>query len=242
MGDVRVAIVTGGTRGLGRAIAGRLAAAGFVPALVYRQDVEAARAVKESLPEAIVEQVDVASPEAVAAFVDRVLATHGRIDALVHAAFRSGRAPKKLHEVAIDGWTEDLATNLTGAFLITRACLPAMLAAKYGRIVYIGSLAARGERGRAAYSVAKQGLAGLARTVAQEYAADGITANVVSPGYIEAGAFLRLDPAIRERARSRVPMGRLGTAEEVAEAVAYFCSPASGFTTGQILGVDGGAL
>jgi NAD(P)-dependent dehydrogenase (short-subunit alcohol dehydrogenase family) len=110
-----------------------------------------------------------------------------------------------------------------------------------GRVVLIGSLAERGERGRAAYTVAKSGLVGLARVLAQEYARDGITANVVSPGFIDAGAFLNLSAEIREACARQVPAGRLGRAEEIAAAVAYLVGPDAAYTTGQVLAVNGGA-
>ena len=138
-------------------------------------------------------------------------------------------------------WTEDLTTNLTGPLILTRAVLPHMVSRNYGRIVFIGSLAMRGERGRVAYVTAKNGLVGLAKACAQEYARQGITANVVAPGYIEAGAFLRLPPPVREAAIAKVPQGRLGTADEVAELVHYLASPAAGYVTGQVIGIDGGA-
>ncbi len=241
----RVALITGGTRGLGRSIAEALARAGHVPALIYREDSAHADAALQALaplaPSARAYRADVSSPEDVEALVARVEAELGPPAVLVHAAFRSGRAAQKTHELDVTAWKEDLATNLDGAFLMARACLPAMIAARFGRLVLVGSLAARGEPGRVAYATAKAALAGLVRTLAQEYAADGITANVVSPGFLETGAFLRLDPQIQERALRRVPSRRAGRADEVAALIAHLASDEGGYLTGQVIEVDGGA-
>lgn len=240
-----VAIVSGGTRGLGLAIARRLASAGLTPAVLYRQDEAAAAAGLAQLqavtPGAIAVQADVADPDEVTRALAEIEARLGAASVLVNNAFTSTGAPRKVHELDPATWARGLDTNLSGAFLLTRAVLPSMLAAGFGRVIFVGSLAARGEPGRAIYATAKSGMVGLMRTVAKEYAQHGITANMVSPGFMDAGAFLRLDPDVRERAAKSVPMRRLGRAEEVAEAVAYFASREAGYTTGQVLGVDGGA-
>jgi len=232
----RLAVVTGGTRGLGLAISRRLAREGLSVVMLYRKDEAAAEAALAEVPGGRAERVDVSDETEVEAFAARL----GPAEVLVHSALRSGRPAAKTHELSPAAWREDLAVNLTGPFLVTRALIPGMLARGFGRVVFIGSLAMRGERGRVAYTVAKNGLVGLARTIAHEYARSGITANVVSPGFIEAGAFLRLDDKIREAAAAQVPMKRLGDPEEVAAAVWYLCGPGSGYTTGQVLEVDGG--
>ena len=242
--SIRVAVVTGGTRGLGLGIAKALAKEGLHLALVYKSDEQsAANAVNEISTisrNVSAHQVDVTDEEAVRRFCDEVNSTHGSLDVLVHSALKSGKRPRKTHELDPSSFKEDLEVNLFGAFAMTRFCLPHMLKQKNGRIVYIGSLAMRGERGRVAYSTAKNGIVGLAKTVAQEYARDGITANVVSPGYIESGAFLSLDQKIQDAAKAKVPLGRLGLESEVADAVRYFVSMESGFTTGQVLHMNGG--
>ena len=241
----RVAIVTGGTRGIGRAISLRLAHGGTIPFMIYHNDRESAeetlRQVQKLQPDARIAQADIAESDQVAAAIGEALAKLGRIDALINNAFASTGSACKLHEIELDAWESGLRKNLTGPFLVTKACLPTMLDQKRGRIVFIGSLALRGEPGRAIYVASKSGQLGLMKTIAKEYARHGITANMVSPGYINAGGFLPLDQVVKDRAAKSVPCKRLGSAEEVAEAVFYFASEDSGYTTGQLLGVDGAA-
>ncbi len=241
----RIAVITGGTRGLGRAIAERLAREGALPALIYRSDAEAAdeavAALRLHAPRTEAFRCDIAEPTEVASAIDAVQETLGPVEILINNAFRSGRPPVKTHDLSLDAWDEDLRTNLSGQLYITRACLPSMIARGFGRIVFIGSLAMRGEQGRVAYSVAKQGLVGLSSTLAQEYAKHGITSNVVSPGFIETGSFMRLSEEIRTRALAMVPSKRAGSAEHVAGLIAHLVGKDGGYTTGQVIAVDGGA-
>jgi NAD(P)-dependent dehydrogenase (short-subunit alcohol dehydrogenase family) len=237
----RIAVITGGTRGLGRAIAERLAKEGAVPALIYQRDAEAAREALALMPAAKAWAADIADPEAVQETIGAIEKDLGPIEILVNNAFRSGRLPVKTHEVDVEAWDDDLRTNLSGQFFVTRACLPSMIARGFGRIVFIGSLAMRGEPGRVAYSVAKQGLIGLSNTIAQEYAKHGITSNVVSPGFIDTGAFSRLSEDIRTRALNAVPSKKSGSPKSVAALIAHLCSDEGGYTTGQVIRVDGGA-
>ncbi len=236
----RIAVITGGTRGLGRAIAERLAKEGAIPALIYRSDATSANAAAAAIEGARTYQADISDPHQVQRTIDQITADLGPISILINNAFRSGRVPVKTHELPIDSWDDDLRTNLSGQFYATRAVLPAMIAAAFGRIVFIGSLAMRGEQGRVAYSVAKQGMIGLSNTLAQEYAKHGVTSNVVSPGFIETGSFMRLSEEIRTRALQLVPSKKAGTPEHVASMVAYLCSEDGGYTTGQVIAVDGG--
>lgn len=237
--------MTGGTRGLGLAIAEGLARAGHVPVLLYRSDRASAEAALERLrplaPDAAAFTADVDDDARIEAVVTEIGESIGPIGILVNNAFRSGRPPQKTHELSPDAWREDIATNLTGQFVVTRACLAPMLEAGFGRIVFIGSLAQRGEPGRVAYATVKSALIGFAKTLAGEYARHGITANVVSPGFIEAGAFLRLSEEIQNRALATVPARRAGRAEEVAALVVLLASDLGGYVTGQHIGVDGGA-
>jgi NAD(P)-dependent dehydrogenase (short-subunit alcohol dehydrogenase family) len=236
----RVALITGGTRGLGRTIAERLAADGFVPALLYRSDRPAAEEAVAALPGARAYEADISDRAQVDAAVARVNAELGPVRVLINNAYRAGRTPKKTHEVDPVEFAEDIATNLVGQFHVTRACIPSMLDGAWGRIVFIGSIAVRGERGRVAYASAKSALIGFAKTIALEYAKEGITSNIVSPGFIESGVFLRFSEEIRERALKLVPAKRAGQASEVAAAVSYLCSDDAAYTTGQVLTIDGG--
>jgi NAD(P)-dependent dehydrogenase (short-subunit alcohol dehydrogenase family) len=237
----KIAVVTGGTRGLGRAIAERLAEEGAVTALIYQREEASANEALAAIPHARAYAADIGSPDAIAKTVEAIVTEMGPIEILVNNAFRSGRKPVKTHELPLSAWDEDLRTNLSGQFYTTRACLPSMIERGYGRIIFIGSLAMRGEQGRVAYSVAKQGLIGLSNTLAQEYAKHGITSNVVSPGFIDTGAFMRLSEEIRNRALAMVPSKRAGSAANVAAMIAHLCSDEGGYTTGQVISVDGGA-
>ena len=239
-------MITGGGRGLGRAIALRLAQEGHRLALCYHRDQSSAEQalaeVKTHSPSSQLFQLDISDPVQVSDTVARIQQALGPIEALVNNAFKSrAAAPKKVHEIDPADWLEDLATNLSGHFLVTRACLPSMLERGRGRIVFIGSLAQRGESGRAAYSTAKRGITGLSSTIAQEYARAGITSNVVHPGFIDAGAFSRLTEEIRSRALKLVPSRRAGAPQEVAALVAFLCREEAAYINGQEIGIDGGA-
>ncbi|MCA9554952.1 MAG: SDR family oxidoreductase [Myxococcales bacterium] len=240
-----VALITGGTRGLGLGIARALAARGLAVGLVYRSDDAAAQAAVSGLRAeghaAVAVRADIGQAEAVARALDEVRDTLGPPVVLVNNAFRGGRTPQKTHEVPPAEFAEDISTNLVSAFLVTRACLPDMVAAGFGRVIFIGSLAARGEAGRVAYATAKAALTGLSATVAQEYARAGVTSNVINPGFIAAGAFERLPEQIQSRALATVPMRRAGDAAEVAALVAFLASQEAGYLTGQVIGLDGGA-
>ncbi len=244
----RVTVITGGGRGLGSAIALSLAssASDRSLALCYRSDQEAAERtlaqVRLHCPSSQCYPLDIADPAQVQDTIDRINGAQGPIDTLINNAFKSrAQAPKKVHEIAPEDWLTDIATNLSRHFLMTRACLPSMRALGWGRIVFIGSLAQRGEAGRAAYSTAKRGLVGLSNTLAQEYAREGITSNVVHPGFIEAGAFMRLTEEIQARALKRVPSRKAGKPEQVAALIAHLCSEEGGYINGEELRVDGGA-
>ena len=217
-----VAIVTGGAGGLGGAIAERLTVDGF--------DVAAA-----DLPE-----LDVTDPASVDRLVSGVLGRHGRLDVLVNAAGIAGpTAP--VGEYPLDEWRRVVDVNLTGTFLCTRACLPAMVARGYGRVVNIASIAGtEGNPGMSAYSAAKAGVIALTRSAGKELARTGVLVNCVVAAVFDAGLTHRATDEERETFVGRVPMGRMGRPEELAELVAWLASERCSFSTGAAFDATGG--
>jgi len=236
----KVALVTGSGRGIGRSIAVRLATAGATVALNATRDVSAAeQAVREAGGRCSTHVADIRRPEEAERLVAEVNAAHGSLDILINNA--GINRDTLLLRMSSAEWDDVLATNLTGAFLCTKAALKPMLRKRWGRIVMMGSVVGlKGNAGQANYTASKAGLVGLARSVALEVATRNITVNVVAPGFIETEMTGRLNDAQRDQVRSRVPLGAFGTPEDVAEAVAFLASEEAGYITGQVLLVDGG--
>jgi 3-oxoacyl-[acyl-carrier protein] reductase len=239
------ALVTGGSRGIGRAIALRLAQQGADVAFTYRGNEAAAGETKGLCEElgrrAFPIQGDVKEPEAAEAAVKEALAALGKIDILVNNA--GVTRDDLLMRMSLDAWREVLETNLFGAFYMTKAVTRPMLKARGGRIVNITSVSGQaGQMGQANYSSAKAGLIGLTKATARELASRGITANAVAPGFVLTELTQDLPDALKDEITRRTPLGRFGTTEEVASAVAFLASDEAAYITGQVLAVDGGLV
>ena len=239
----QTALVTGGSRGLGRAICLELAKNGASIAVNYAGNAQAAKAVAEECRvlgvEAITVQADVADAGACAAMVKEVIAKLGRLDVLVcNAGITRDNLTLMMKEEDFDAV---LDTNLKGAFHCMKAAYRPMMKQKYGRIVAMSSVVGlRGNAGQANYAASKAGLIGMCKSLAKELAGRNVTVNLVAPGFIDTDMTAALPETAREALLASIPMARLGQPEDVARAVAFFAREESGYVTGQVLCVDGG--
>jgi NAD(P)-dependent dehydrogenase (short-subunit alcohol dehydrogenase family) len=232
--EPRVAVVTGGAGGLGTAIARRLQDDGMT---VAAADLDAGSV---SVDGALAVELDVANPASVDAMVRTVAERLGPIDVLINNAGIAGPSAP-LAEYPIEDWHQVLAVNLFGVFHCTRACLPAMIARGYGRIVNIASVAGKdGNADMSAYSASKAGVIALTKSVGKETARTGVLVNCVVPGVMEAGLTVKTTEEERQLFLSRVPMGRMGQPEELAELVSWLASPRCSFSTGAAYDLTGG--
>ena len=241
----KVALVTGGSRGIGRAIAIRLAQGGAKIALNYRENHAAAQEVLGELKgggaHAMAVAGDIARSEDVERVVGATLEAFERIDVLVNNAGIT--RDNLLLRMSEDEWDAVLDTNLKSAYFMTKAVVRGMIRQRYGRIVNVTSVAGViGNPGQANYSASKAGLIGFTRSVAREVASRGITCNVVAPGFIQTDIWEKVSEAARQKALETIPLGRTGEPREVAEAVTFLASDAAAYITGQVLTVDGGMV
>jgi 3-oxoacyl-[acyl-carrier protein] reductase len=238
----RIALVTGASQGIGRACALALAQSGATVALAARNEAklaEVAAEIEAAGGKAQAFALDVASEESIKAGAKAVLAHFGKVEILVNNAgiTRDGLV---LRMKKAD-WDDVLATNLTGAFLLTQALLSPMLKNRWGRIVNISSVVGRtGQAGQVNYAATKAGLIGMTRSLAREVASRGVTVNAVAPGYVETPMTAVLDEKQTTAMMAQIPLGRAGTDAEIAHAVLYLASEGAGYVTGHVLDVNGG--
>ena len=236
----KVAIITGGARGIGREIALRLAEAGATVVVSDVADAEpAAEEIRKMGHQSLAVAADVTSTSDVAGMVEKVTAEYGRIDILVNNA---GIARDQLlMRMSDEDWETVLNVNLKSVFLCTRAVLRQMVKQRWGRIVSISSIVGIvGNPGQANYASSKAGIIGFTKTIAREVGSRGITVNAIAPGFIVSKMTEQLSEEQKSEMLKRIPLGFLGTPRDVAEAVAFLSSEEARYITGQVLGVDGG--
>jgi len=243
MSDKRVAVVTGGARGIGAAITEALARDGVVVGAGYSSNRAPAEELQAKLTgegfSVSIHQGNVGEPADCLRVVDEVLAAHGRIDYLVNNAGIT--VDKTVRKLTVEDWHAVLRTNLSGAFYMTKAVLEHMLQRGSGRIVNISSVIGKtGNIGQANYSASKAGLFGFSKSLALETARKGITVNCVAPGFIETDMFAAIPKEVVDKILTTIPVGRLGQAHEIARAVQFLLDDNAGYITGSIISVNGG--
>jgi len=241
--DGRVALVTGASRGIGAAVARRFAAAGASVVLAARS-AESLAAVADSIPgRTLVVPTDIGSEDAVGELFAAIRETFGRLDCACNNAAGGGRRPTRVDAMDTAAWDAEIGVSLRGAFFCVRGEAALMAAGGGGAIVNMSSTAGhQGVAGLAQYVAAKHGLEGLTKVAALDLAGAGVRVNSVAPGPILTDALAAAGPSVQQSAAQAVPLGRVGAAEEVAEAVVWLCSDAAAFITGTSLVIDGGRL
>ena len=241
----KIAFVTGASRGIGRATALRLASDGAKVALNFASNISKAQEVKSEIEaagsEAILLQGDVSKFDVVTELINKTVETWGRLDILVNNA---GIARDNLLlKMSEDDFDKVIATNLKGVFNCTKAVTKIMMKQRYGRIVNMSSVVAlRGNVSQANYAAAKAGIIGLTKSAARELASRGVTVNAVAPGFIDTDMTAALSEKVKEVMLKEIPAGRMGTPDDVANAVAFLVSDQAAYITGQVLSVNGGLV
>jgi 3-oxoacyl-[acyl-carrier protein] reductase len=239
----QVALVTGASRGIGRAIACALAARGAVVAVNYRSNASAAADTMAAIAalggRAVELPFDVADASATRTAIDGLVDHQGRIDIVVNnAGLTADHLVLRLKE---DDWQRVLQTNLSGVFHCAKAALRTMVRQRYGRIISVTSVVAdMGNAGQTAYAASKAGVEGFTRSLAREVAARNITVNAVAPGFVDTEMTATVDPQQRALVTQLIPLGRVAVPDDVAAAVGFLASPSAGYITGQVLAVNGG--
>jgi 3-oxoacyl-[acyl-carrier protein] reductase len=238
-----VAIITGGTRGIGLAIAHRLAKDGYDLVLSYRGDEEVAAAAKQEIEpyghRLLVVASDVSQPDVAGTLIETTINEFGKLDALINNAGIT--RDTLIMRMSEDDWDAVLSTNLKGAFLCSKAAIRPMLRQRSGRIVNLTSVVGLvGNAGQANYAAAKAGLIGLTKSTAKEVGSRGITVNAVAPGFIDTRLTEVLPQEMKDTLLKNIPLGRLGSPDDVSGAVAFLLSPDASYITGHVLTIDGG--
>lgn len=240
--DSRVALITGGARGIGRSIGLRLAREGVrivVGDLLAEEGQQTVKDVEAAGGQAMFTMLNVTDEESAKNAVDQVVERWGRIDILVNNAGIT--RDKLLLRLTVQDWDAVLTVNLKGAYICSRAVLPLMLRQRWGRIVGIASVVGLvGNPGQTNYAASKAGLIGFTKALAREVAGRNITVNAVAPGYISTHMVQSLSEELQQAVLKQIPVSRFGTPEDVANAVAFLCSEDSSYITGHVLNVDGG--
>ncbi len=234
----RIAIVTGGTRGIGEAISVALKDAGYTVAATYAGNDEAANRFRDSTGIAVY-KFDVSDFEACQSAVHQIEKDLGNVDVLVNNAGIT--RDSTMHRMSFEQWNEVIQTNLASCFNMCRAVIEGMRERGFGRIVNIGSINGQaGQYGQVNYAAAKSGIHGFTKALAQEGAPKGITVNAIAPGYIDTEMVRAVPPNVLEKIVARIPVGRLGHAHEIARGVLFLVADEAGFVTGSTMSINGG--